>query len=223
MRRAALCWWLVAGGLVATPAVAAPDATAPLLESKSRTGFFMRLAPNLSYLWLSSNANVLTDFRQEIPSTAYAPGYGFEYQIGREVWRRVSLAAALSFGTFRSVRARVADQVVSMQDFQVSFASLGLAVTALPFEDLGWSTALGVGLCGFGASNDDSWFLGDKYSGEPSGGPCVSGTGGYEWQVSRAWWLGLGARLFYAQGAPKARAPGFHALSPGLVVTATYY
>jgi len=223
VRRAVLCWWLVAGGLAATPAAAAPDATAPMSESNLRTGFFMRFAPNFSYLWLSSNANVLSDFRQEIPSTAYAPGYGFEFQIGREVWGSVSLAGVIGFGTFRSVRARVADQTVAMEDFQVSFAEMGLVVTAFPFDDLGWSTALEIAWCGFGAASDDSWFVGSKYSNEPTTGPCVSGTGGYEWQVSRAWWLGLGARAFYGHGKAKDSSRSLNAVSPGLVVTATYY
>jgi len=212
VRRAVLCWWLVAGGLAATPAAAAPDATAPVPESPSRNGFFIRIAPNLSYLWLSSNANVFTGFQQEIPSTAYAPGYGFEFQIGREVWGRVSLAAVLGVEFYPSVRGRVADQTVSMKEFQLHSAALGFAVTAFPFEDLGWSTAVGAAWCTFG-----------PHWGDVMEGACFTAMGGYEWQVSRAWWLGIGARTLYVHAGEKRGDQSMDALSPGLVVTATYY
>lgn len=215
---------------VATPAapasVSAPTpaiAAAPAPEDATRHGFFMRFAPKFGYLFLSSNASVLSSFRQEIPSSARAPGYGFEYQLGREVWGRVSLAVALDLETYRSVRARVAEQTVTMQNFQLELFAIGLVVTAFPFEDLGWHTALKVSACSIEPAADNEMFMGSSFSGPQMRGPCFSAAGGYEWQMSRAWWLGVGVRASYAHNMSDEGSQKLNAFSPGLVATATYY
>lgn len=216
-----------AAGAATTPpaSTAAPEAPEALEapEAPARRGFFMRFAPKFSYMFLSSNANVLSSFRQEISSSAYAPGYGLEYQIGREVWGRVSLAVALDLETYRSVRARVADQTVAMQEFQLELFAFGLVVTAFPFEDLGWHTALKVSACSIEPAADDSAFMGSPFSGPQMRGPCFSAAGGYEWQMSRAWWLGVGVRASYAHNTSDEGSQKLNAFSPGLVATATYY
>ena len=215
---------------VAMPAAGSPDtASHPQAPSTSepeapgRSGFFMRFAPKLSYLYVSSNANVLSGFRQELPSSAHAPGYGFEYQIGREVWARVSLAVAFDLETYRSVRVRVADQTVAMEQFQLELFAFGLVVTAFPFEDLGWHTALKISACSIEPAADDAAFMGSSYSGPQMRGPCFSAMGGYEWRMSRAWWLGVGARASYGKNSSNEGDQSLNAFSPGLLVTATYY
>lgn len=205
--------------LAATPAVAAPDAP----ETPGRSGFFMRFAPKFGYLFLSSNANVLSGFRQELPSNARAPGYGFEYQIGREVYGRVSLAVVFDLETYRSVRARVADQTVAMDRFQLEVFAFGLVATAFPFQDLGWYTGLKVSACSVAPAHDDATFMGSSFSGPQMRGACFSALGGYEWRMSRAWWLGLGARFSYLRNTTNEGDQSLNALSPGLMATATYY
>lgn len=225
--RVALLWFVATRVAGATGATGATDAAAPAPastpEEPARQGFFMRFAPKFSYMFLSSNANVLSDFRQEISSSAYAPGYGFEYQIGREVWGRVSLAVALDLETYRSVRARVAGQTVAMQQFQLELFAFGLVVTAFPFENLGWHTALKVSACSIETAADDAAFMGSPFSGPQMRGPCFSAMGGYEWRMSRAWWLGVGARASYGWNTSDEGGQKLNAFSPGLVATATYY
>ncbi len=218
--------WLIAGVVsLATTHVASAAAPPPTsgTEGPERQGFFMRFAPKFSTLFLSSNANVLSGFRQEIPSSAYAPGYGFEYQIGREVWGRVSLAVALDLETYRSVRARVAGQTVAMDQFQLELFAFGLVATAFPFEDLGWHTALKISACSIETAANDATFMGSPFLGPQLRGPCLSAMGGYEWQMSRAWWLGVGARATYGWNTSDDGSQKLNLFSPGLVATATYY
>ncbi|HEU5076741.1 MAG TPA: hypothetical protein VFU02_21275 [Polyangiaceae bacterium] len=205
----------------AAPAAAIAPAATP--EDATRHGFFMRFAPKFGYLFLSSNANVVSGFRQEIPSSARAPGYGFEYQLGREVWGRVSLAVALDLETYRSVRVRVAERTVAMQNFQLELFAIGLVVTAFPFEDLGWHTALKVSACSIEPAADDGMFMGASFSGPQMRGPCFSAMGGYEWQISRAWWWGIAARASYAHNTSDEGNQSLNAFSPGVVATITYY
>jgi len=223
-------WWTAAVFALLAPGVAsASDAATARREPASapqapeRQGFFMRFAPKLGYLFLSSDANVLSGFRQELSSSAQAPGYGFEYQIGREVWGRVSLAVALDLETYRSVRARVAGQTVEMQQFQLELFAFGLVATAFPFEDLGWHTALKVSACSVETAENDAVFMGSPLLGPQMRGPCFSAMGGYEWQHSRAWWLGIAARASYGFTTSDDGDHKLNLFSPGLVATVTYY
>lgn len=213
---------LVSGvAAAAPPTAAAPTSPASSASSEApgRSGFFMRFAPKVSTIFLWSNANVLSGFQQSIPSSASATGYGLEFQIGREVWERLSLAFAVDWERYGSVRAQVADQTVSMQRFQFLLAGLGLVVTAFPFADLGWHTALKVSYCAIGPMRDDGTSLSDV----DMQGPCVSAIAGYEWRMSRAWWLGVGARASYMWHKSREGEQSLHAVTPGLEVTATYY
>jgi hypothetical protein len=218
--------WAVLFSLVATPALGAPDAPEPpaaVYESPGRQGFFLRFAPKFSYLFLWSNANVASSFRQELPSSADAQGYGFEGQIGREVWGRVSLAAAVDFETYRRVHANVTGETIAMEHFQLGVVAFGLVVTAFPVEDLGWYTGLKASLCSIEPAFDNESFNGNALSGPQMRGACVSALGGYEWRVSRGWWMGLGARFSYLRNTTNEGDQSLNAVSPGLMLTATYY
>lgn len=220
--RCALAFELVSVAAAAAPPTAVAPTSPPsslASEEPGRSGFFMRFAPKVSSLFLWSNANVLSGFQQSIPSSAYAAGYGFEYQIGREVWEHLSLAFALDWEKYGSVRAEIADQTVLMQEFQFQLIGVGLVVTAFPIADLGWHTALKVSFCGLDAVRDDDTTISDVQM----RGPCVSGIAGYEWRMSRAWWLGVAARTSYLWNKSREGEQSLHAVTPGLEVTATYY
>ena len=66
--RPRLAWSLAVLSFVSTHGASAAEAAAPAAtpEARERQGFFMRFAPKFGTLFLSSNANVLSGFRQEI-------------------------------------------------------------------------------------------------------------------------------------------------------------